>query len=78
MFSNSNVTVPFGIFSTFPRALIGVEQVIAGIEGTLTVEEGEGMVDPLSLAGTVSSTSIFHMLTSLMCLSFLKGRGGGS
>ncbi len=50
---NSYITGPFGIFSTFPRAFIGLEQMVRDIEGILTVEEGEHVIAPLSLTEMV-------------------------
>ena len=49
VFSNSYITGPFGIFSSFPRAFIGLEQMVGDIEGLRTVEEGEDLIAPLSL-----------------------------
>ncbi len=49
VFSKGNIVGPYGIFSTYPWTFIGLEQTIRDVEGVLIVEEGESMINPLSL-----------------------------
>ena len=53
MFCNRNLSGPFGIFSSYPRCFIGLDTAIGDIEGIQTVEEGEDLIDPLSLGEMV-------------------------
>ena len=39
VFCKGNLSQPFGIFTQYPRSLLGLDVLIAGVEGTLVVEE---------------------------------------
>ena len=73
MFGHSNVVGPFGVFSTYPRCLIGLDKLVRDAEGILTVEEGERLIDPLSLEDKVRSISPSLVLT--ICAFTTPGRG---
>lgn len=49
VFSHSNICGSFGVYSTYPRCFIELDKLVRDTEGILTVEEGEGLIDPLSL-----------------------------
>ena len=53
VFSHSSIVGPFGLYSSYPRSLIELCKVVDGSEGILTVEEGEGLINPLSLGDMV-------------------------
>lgn len=48
-FAKSSIAAPFGIFTTVPRCLLGVDQTLGSVQGLLNVEEGEGLFDPLTI-----------------------------
>ena len=70
VFSHSKITGPFGVFSTYPRCLIGLDKLARDAEGILTVEEGESLIDPLSLEDKVRSI-LPSLAPTIMCILIL-------
>ena len=43
----SDLSVPFGLFTSHPRSFVQLDTKVIDLEGTLVAEENDELVDPL-------------------------------